>query len=155
MISIRELMSTQLYTVNEHATVHDAHQIMREHKIRHVPVVNEHQVFVGLLTQHDLLTAAVSSFADVTDSEREELESGIPVAEIMVRDIIVANEETNLMEAARFMVETKHGCLPVVDIDNTLLGILTEEDFVQLAIKLLEKLENIEAQSATPIQPIL
>lgn len=149
MITVEELMSTQLYTLRETHSVHDARKLMADHKIRHVVVVDEEGMFLGLLSQRDVSAAAVSTFADISNEERDELEAGIPVREIMTTDMIVAEEGTNLLEAARFMLETKHGCLPVVS-SGYLKGILTEADFVKLSVELLEKLAQHE-QPATAL----
>jgi len=141
LINVQELMSTQLYTLYPHQTLHDAHDLMTEHKIRHIPIVDEDNLFIGLLTQRDLLAVSVSTFADISNSERDELETGIPLSEVITYDVIVAQETTSLLDAARFMLETKHGCLPVVNAKGELKGILTEADFVNLAIVLLEKMQ--------------
>ncbi len=148
MITVEELMSSTLYTLPDTASLYSAHQLMKTEKIRHIPIVDENNMFVGLLTQRDLLSAAVSVFADISDAEREELESGIPVKEIMSTDIIVAEEDASLNQAAQFLLETKHGCLPIV-AKGYLKGILTEADFVKLALKLLKKWQKRKARKQT------
>ena len=148
MLTIQELMSTEVFTLKAEQTVHDAHDLMRDHHIRHIPVVDDEKKFIGLLTQRDLLAISVSTFADVSNEEREELETGIPLGEVMTRGVIVAQEDTDLMDAAKFLLDTKHGCLPVIAGSGELLGILTEADFVKLAIKLMDKLAEREQVSA-------
>lgn len=143
MITVTELMTTDLYTLYETDSVHQAREMMNEHHIRHILVVDANDLFVGLLTQRDLLAATVSSFADVSLAERDELESGIPLHEIMTREVTVAEEETSLLEAAEFLLDTKHGCLPIV-ANGYLRGILTEADFVKLAVNLMEKLAKYD-----------
>jgi len=111
---------------------------MLNKQIRHIPIVDKQGNFLGLLTKRDLLAASVSMLADIDVLERNELEEGIPINEIMITDVIVAQENTFLLEAAHFMLKQKHGCLPVFQ-DKKLVGILTEADFVKLAIYLMEK----------------
>jgi len=144
LITVDELMSTQLYTLSESNTLHDARELMRRHKIRHVMVVDAEGLFVGLLTQRDLLKATVSALAEISNRERQELETNIPLRETMTRDVIVAESGANLIDAAKFLLETKHGCVPVV-AQGYLKGIITEADFVKLAIKLMEKLAAHDA----------
>lgn len=141
MISIHELMSTDLHTLHPHHTLHDAHELMTAHKIRHIPIIDEENKFIGLLSQRDLLAMSVSTFADISNDERDELETGIPLSEVVTQEVVAAEENTSLLEAARFMLNTKHGCLPVIDRQTRLKGILTEADFVRLAIHLLEKMD--------------
>ncbi|ALG68764.1 CBS domain-containing protein [Beggiatoa leptomitoformis] len=139
MITVKELMSNQLYTLKPTDTVHQARQLMLDKHIRHVPILDNNGTFLGLITKHDVLALSVSELADIEPQERIEIESGIPLSEVMLTEVVVAQENTNLLEAARFMLEQKHGCLPVFK-DETLTGILTEADFVKLAMHLMERL---------------
>ncbi len=138
MIRVADVMTTKLYTLRDTDSLLDAKTLMAQKRIRHVPVVDGGGFFVGLLTQRDLLAAALSTFADVSSKERNELETSIPVREVMITDIIVGDSETSLREAAQYILDTKHGCLPIVT-DGLLQGILTEADFVKLYLTLLDK----------------
>ncbi|MEN8217586.1 MAG: CBS domain-containing protein [Pseudomonadota bacterium] len=137
MTIVKELMSRKLYTLKPTDTIHQARQLMLSKQIRHIPVVNEQGKFVGLLTKRDLLAISVSALAEIDTVERDELETGIPISGVMVTDVVVAQEEATLLEAAQFMLKQKHGCLPIFSGEQ-LVGILTEGDFVKLAIHLME-----------------
>ena len=139
MITVREVMSTDLLTMNETATVAQARQAMSQGRIRHIPVVNGNGQFVGLLTQRDVLAASLSTLADTGRDEREDLESHIPVREVMQTDLAVVEEDTDLREAAEYLLDHKIGCLPVVT-EGALVGIITEADFLRLVVHLLNKL---------------
>jgi CBS domain-containing protein len=141
MITVKDLMSHELYTLKPTDTVRQAQRLMLDKKIRHIPIVDEQGEFVGLLTKRDVLAASVSALADLSSTERDELEAGIPIAKIMITQVIAAEESTPLGDAARFMLDQKHGCLPVFR-NGKLLGILTESDFVRLSIRLLDQLEQ-------------
>ncbi|MDY6993398.1 MAG: CBS domain-containing protein [Pseudomonadota bacterium] len=143
MIIVKDLMSPDLYTLKPTDSIYKARKLMLEKQIRHLPIVDNQDRFVGLLTKRDILALSVSVLADIDITEREELEAGIPIAEVMITDIVVAEEETNLIEAARFMLDQKHGCLPVLR-GRQLIGILTEADFVKLALFLMEKMAEYE-----------
>ncbi len=140
MDTVKDLMSNELYTLKTTNTVHQARQLMLSKKIRHVPVLDEQEEFVGLLTKRDVLAISVSALADIDKLERAELEASIPIGEVMVTDVVIAKEDTKLLEAARYMLGQKHGCLPIFR-DKKLVGILTEGDFVKLTIHLMKKLE--------------
>ncbi len=141
MITVRELMSTDLLTLEDTATVAEARKLMLEERIRHIPVVNTMQEFVGLLTQRDVLEISVSALADVDSGERADLEASIPVHQVMTTDLAVVEEDTSLREAAQYLLEHKIGCLPVV-AEGSLIGIITESDFLKLVIKLLDRFET-------------
>lgn len=140
-MTVKDLMSLELYTLKPMDTVHQARELMLEKHIRHIPIVDERNEFVGLLTKRDVLAASVSVLADIDVVERDELESKIPISEVMITEIVVAEEDTDLLDAAKFILEQKHGCLPVLR-GQQLVGILTEADFVKLSIYLMEKISQ-------------
>ena len=136
---VKELMSSELYVLESTATLYDAHQLMLDKKVRHIPIVDKQEQFVGLLSQRDVLAASVSILAEIDVQERQELESNIPIAQIMTTDVVIAEEETSLLDATQFMLLQKQGCLPVFK-NKQLVGILTEADFVKLAHELMSKM---------------
>lgn len=144
MITVQDLMSEELHTLSPANTVHEAREVMLENRIRHIPIVDDDGEFVGLVTKHDILEVSVSALAEIDNDTRDELESAIPLGEIMLTDITIAYAESSLLEAAKFMLEQKHGCLPVLQ-DGQLIGILTEADFVKLALHLMQRLDEIES----------
>jgi CBS domain-containing protein len=143
MITVKELMNDRVYSLRPTDTVYDARRLMVEKRVRHVPILERNGQFVGLITKHDILALSVSDLADIDPSERADIESNIPLSEVMIKDVVVAEEDTSLLDAARFLLEQKHGCLPIFN-HGELSGILTESDFVKLAVYLMEKMANEE-----------
>ncbi len=140
MIKVSEVMSTNVLTLLDTATVAEARQLMGSANVRHLPVLNANKEVVGLITQRDLLSVALSRLADVERYEREALESTIPIGEVMTKNVTMVEEHTNLREAAQHMLDHKVGCLPVVD-DGKLVGIVTESDFLRLVVNLLDRFQ--------------
>ena len=140
MIKVSEVMSTQVMTLLDTATVAEARQLMSDATVRHLPVLNANKEVVGLITQRDLLSVALSRLADVERYEREALESTIPISEVMTKNVTMVEEHTNLREAAQHMLDHKVGCLPVVE-DGRLVGIVTESDFLRLVVNLLDRFQ--------------
>jgi CBS domain-containing membrane protein len=136
MLRVADVMSTGLITLRPIDSLYTARTLMQESRIRHLPVVSTDGAFLGVISQRDLLKASVSQFADVHQDVREQIESGIPVSEVMTVDLLHASPDTPLVEAATTLLRHKVGCLPILEDDN-LVGILTEADFVKLAIRLL------------------
>jgi CBS domain-containing protein len=144
MFALNEIMTTSVITVSLSTTLAEARSTMKEHRIRHLPVVNEGGEMVGLLTQSDVLAAA--------DSILRDAENRIPAREISIKDVMVTkiatvDENASLRQAALFLEKHRIGCLPVVT-DDKLVGIITDTDFVGVAINLLEQLEELE-----PVEP--
>ena len=140
MFSIDAVMSTELKTLPPSASLADARELMQEHNIHHLPVVETDNRLVGLLTLTDVLRASDSSLRDDGDRIRAR---DIGVTDVMVTDIATVSREASLRQAALFLEKYRIGCLPVVE-DDALIGIITDSDFVAVAINLLEQIEESE-----------
>lgn len=138
-LTVADIMTRDVVTLSEDDSLEDARSCMKRGRIRHLPVVRGDKL-VGLVTHRDLLAASFSVFADVSHQEEHRLFSQIPVKELM-HDAVTAPPTMPVREAARLLLENKFGCLPVVDGEGRLLGIVTEADFLKLAVKMLEAIE--------------
>jgi CBS domain-containing membrane protein len=130
---VSEWMTRKIVAAHEDDTIAQLLEKMQELRIRHLPVVGEGDVLVGLITQRDLLHAA-SSFLSDREAARNELIGRVTVGALMQRELVTAAPGDTLSEAGRVMLEGKLGCMPVVNAENVLVGLLTEADFVRLAI---------------------
>jgi len=128
MLSINEIMTADLFTLQVQDTLADAVQLMREHRIRHVPVVDDSGELLGLITQRDLLTAN-SACTSIDD--------------IMRKEVYTVSEDDDMRSAALILQKYKIGSLPVTS-NGKLVGIVTDSDYVGLAINLLEQMEEVE-----------
>ena len=126
MIYVSDLMTSRVFTLRRTDTLQDVRSLMQLAKIRHIPVTEDGDRFV-----------AVSHLAEINREEQEEIESSILVGDIMQTDVRTVAPDTLLREAAEILYRNKYGCLPVLDGDNKLVGIITEADFLRLAIALL------------------
>lgn len=139
MFSIDAIMSTNLVTVAPSATLAEARTLMQDHRIHHIPVMEGDQL-VGLVTLTNVL-AATDSF--LRDDKSRIHANEIGIADAMVTDVATVDVNASLRHAALFLERHKIGCLPVLD-DSKLVGIITDTDFVGVAINLLEQIEETE-----------
>lgn len=137
-LTVGEIMSRDLVTLTEEDTLADARACMSRGRVRHLPVVRDGKL-VGLVTHRDLLAASLSVFAEVSSREERTLFATISVRELM-HDAVTASPKMSVREAGRILLENKFGCLPVVDEDGVLIGIVTDADFLRLAVRMLEAL---------------
>jgi CBS domain-containing protein len=128
---VREVMSQAPTIVGPNETLADASDKMREAGVRHLPVVDDEGELVGVLGEHDLfhnaLVKALGYGVHATDKVRELC----AVKEAMRTDVVTTRPDATLAEAAALLLEHKIGSLPVLD-GNTLVGIITESDFLAL-----------------------
>jgi CBS domain-containing membrane protein len=141
MFKISELMTTPVYSLRETDTLQSARVLMDQKRIRHVPITTGNNVFRGLITNRDVLANTISHLADIDQATQNEIDAGIPLQEIMRTDVRTISPEDTVKEAANILYNHKYGCLPVVDKDK-LVGIVTEADFLQLTIQLLEAMDQ-------------
>jgi CBS domain-containing protein len=138
MITVDEIMTTEIHTLPATATVADAIHVMAERSIRHLPIVGSEGNLEGLVTRHDVM-AVVDSTLRAKAARRDP--ATIPLAEIMTRDVVTVDAGTNLRRAALFLEEHEFSCLPVMT-EGKFSGIVTDADLVAVAINLLEQLET-------------
>ena len=102
--------------MNENAVVADAIQLMKEHRIGGIPVVDNNHKLVGIITNRDL---------------RFEKRLDKPVKEVMTSDGLVTTTETNLAKAEILLQEYKIEKLPVVDASFKMVGLITYKDIIK------------------------
>ena len=139
MFTIEAIMSTNLITVAPSATLAEARTLMHDNRIHHIPVVEDGQL-VGLITLTNVL-AATDSF--LRDPQQRIHANDISIKDAMVDDVATVDISASLRQAALFLERHKIGCLPVMD-NSKLVGIITDTDFVAVAINLLEQIEESE-----------
>jgi CBS domain-containing protein len=140
MFNLDAIMTTDVFTVSLSTTLAEARMSMKEHRIRHLPVVNNNDELVGLLTQSDVLAATDSILRD----KDERIRAGkISIKDVMVTKVATVEQDASLRQAALFLEKHRIGCLPVMS-EGKLVGIITDTDFVGVAINLLEQLEELE-----------
>jgi CBS domain-containing protein len=134
--TVAELMSRDVLTLREDQDLRHLGEVMSLFKFRHMPVT-EDQRLVGLVSQRDVLRVSASSLLPGAKEQTDFLAGKFRVRDVMVRDVMTVNPETALSSAAKILLQHKLGCLPVVDEQNVLVGILTESDFVRFATQVL------------------
>lgn len=143
MFQVKSIMTRDVFTLNQVESLGAAKDLMNLARIRHIPIVDNLGHFVGLLTHRDILAATISELAGIDRETQDEIEAGIPIAEIMQTDVVTVHPDLSLKEAARLLLEEKYGCLPVI-CEDKLCGIITEADFLRLTIDLMDAVEPEE-----------
>jgi len=126
-LNVEDLMSTAVISLKETDTLGRAHLEMHVATIRHIPVVDDRNHVVGILSNRDLI-GAIATRQD----------TGVPVAELMTRSVRTVRQGLPAHQAAEILLEEKIGSLLVVGDDEQLVGIVTETDFLSVAHKALQ-----------------
>ncbi|WP_184482619.1 CBS domain-containing protein [Vibrio cholerae] len=141
MIKVEDMMMRHPHTLLRTHTLNDAKHLMEALDIRHVPIVDANKKLLGIVSQRDLLAAQESSLQ--RSAQGDSLAFETPLFEVMHTDVTSVAPQAGLKESAIYMQKHKIGCLPVVAKD-VLVGIITDSDFVTIAINLLELQEESE-----------
>ena len=136
-MKVRDLMTEEVITLNAASPLVSAEEIMGLKRVRHLPCVEEGR-FVGLITHRDLLRAYLPTGTVV---ERAIYASKTKVRDYMHTDVITVTADTSAKDALRLLRKHKYGCMPVVDATGSLVGIITDADFLLLAEIVLGMIE--------------
>lgn len=128
---IEEIMSRKVETLYETNTIKDAHNLMRDKKIRHIPILNKEDKLVGIVTDRDLKEAVPSR---LIEKQFEEVYEN-PIKGIMIEHPITAHPMDFVEESAVIFYDKQIGCLPVIS-NGQLVGIITETDLLYKYIEL-------------------
>ena len=148
MITINEFMTPEPYTLRESDSINDAWEVMVSKHIRHIPITDSDNHVLGLVTQRDILAATEPEAIRKAKTASHEVKSEIKLSDIMITEVTTIHENDSLRQAAIYLQAHKYGCLPVVS-DNRLIGIITDSDFIAIAINLLEQVEIMEQENAS------
>jgi CBS domain-containing protein len=128
-------MTPNVVTLHRNDKLASASDVMNLGRIRHLPVLDEDEQLVGIVSQRDLFHNALLRALGYGTHAAEKLRDMFFIKDAMHAPVQTISPDATLAEAARRMMEHKIGCLCVVDADDKLVGILTEGDFVALAAR--------------------
>ena len=107
--------------------------IMTLGRVRHLPVLDDEQRVIGVISHRDLLAAAMTQVLDFDAQSRRTFLRSIEVGEVMAKDVATVGPDARLGDVARILVDRKIGCVPVVGANGELLGLVTETDLIAAA----------------------
>ncbi|AUS87970.1 acetoin utilization AcuB family protein [Lysinibacillus capsici] len=128
---VEEIMNDKPYTLAPTNTVQEALKLMREKKVRHLPVVDDEHHVLGVITERDIKEVLPSSLQDEPNSPI----FNAKVEDIMVKDPLIGHPLDFVEEVALTFYESKIGCLPIVS-GGKLVGIVTTTDLLYTYIEL-------------------
>ncbi|WP_051553770.1 CBS domain-containing protein [Desulfobulbus elongatus] len=128
-------MTSNVLTVTSDQPIVEVERIMRENRIRRVPVVDDGKV-VGIISKEDLFRAMPSIFDPSVSPENLEHASRIEAGAIMTRSPVTVDPSTPLEQAALLMRTHKFGSLLVMQ-DEQLVGIITETNIFDAFLEVL------------------
>ena len=133
---VKGWMTTDVVTIDEDASMMKASFIMKEKKIRCLPVVNKRGELVGIVSDRDLKDAAPSKATTLDVYELNYLLSSIKIKDLMITNLGYVRPDETVEFAAILMLENKISSLPVINNKGTMIGIVTQTDIFKVLINI-------------------
>jgi acetoin utilization protein AcuB len=134
-----DVMTPEPVTVTPDTTVAEVWDLMREHVIRHVPVIEE-GALVGVLSDRDLGYLDIGRILATEGAEALQRELQAPVAKLMTSSVLHVDSDTALSDVIALMLEGRVGAIPVVRPGTREIeGIVSYIDVLRVARQMLEE----------------
>jgi CBS domain-containing membrane protein len=137
VVSYNEMMSTKVSAIMTRTVeslrpgepLSRADALIREKRYRHFPVVEKGRL-VGILSERDVLRAALSTASGPSHQVQTDFLATVKVEEVMTRDVVTITPDEDVKDAALTMLSGSIGCLPVVERE-AVVGLVTESDILR------------------------
>lgn len=116
---VKDVMNTNIFILNESDDIFQASKFMKKERIRNLPVVDQHNKLVGLVTLRELVDALTKG------------PEGLTIGDIMITEVKTLGPDTPMKGAIEVMLLNKFGSMPVTDGNKRLLGMITELDLLK------------------------
>ncbi|QYJ85487.1 CBS domain-containing protein [Shewanella mesophila] len=138
-MKVSDIMTTEPVCISDQATAKDAHLLMQNRGVRHLPVISEESGdLVGILTHKKMISTVVHMLTHYGSEALDRKERKTLVKEIMESEFQKLTLDEPLAVVIDYFIDNKLGCLPVIDEQHKITGIVTSSDFVKLCARLLK-----------------
>ena len=127
---VEDVMSRDVFTLGRNEKLSVADDVMKQKRIRHIPILDGDGELCGIISQRDLFRGILLRSLGYGSRAEQKMLDTLSIKDAMHDEVISTSPKTQLADAARLMLAEKVGCLPVVD-GNRLVGLISEADFVK------------------------
>lgn len=128
MLNAKTIMKRDVITVHPETPVDKVIDILIQHNITGMPVLNEDSSIAGIVTEKDILSFLLDK--NILDMTNDRLLYETTVHHIMTADVVHFGEETPLAEICRALVDRNFRRVPIVDNNGKLVGIISRKDII-------------------------
>ncbi|MBW1822611.1 MAG: CBS domain-containing protein, partial [Deltaproteobacteria bacterium] len=129
---VAKSMTKKVISIGKEADIFKAQEKMVQHNIRHLPVVEDDNVLVGIVTDRDIRSALPYELFKKDDLEKEKKKiSDLKVKDIMSKDPFTISPLHTIQDALLLIQEKRVGAFPVVNEQGKLKGILSVRDLLR------------------------
>jgi acetoin utilization protein AcuB len=129
---VHRSMTPKAITIGKEASLLEARELMRDHNIRHLPVVDEQEKLIGVITDRDIRGAMPLENVRLPDfCKKMEMVTQLKVGDVMTPDPITIGPHDTIEDALLMFEQKKVGAFPVVDDEGRLKGIISVRDILR------------------------
>lgn len=126
-----QIMSHPVISLSPDNTLEEAWKIFDQKRFRHIPIVDSNKKIVGIISDRTMLHEAVEFVKHVPEGEDNRC-----VKEVMIKNVLCAQPNTDISQIAKIFIEERVGAMPIVNPHGILEGILTRSDILRTIIKI-------------------
>jgi acetoin utilization protein AcuB len=131
---VKDRMTSDPVTITTDTSLKDALELVRSKPFRHLPVLDENDRLVGIVTEKSLVYASPIPTTTLSVFEVDYILSRTKVGQVIQGAVVTVGPDLPIEEAARVMIDHRIGCLPVVE-DEKLVGIISDTDIFRVFVE--------------------
>ncbi|MCA9408102.1 MAG: CBS domain-containing protein [Candidatus Omnitrophica bacterium] len=151
-VKIQDVMSSPCEMINMEEPMSAVEELFVSRRIRHLPIIDSAGKLVGLITKRDLFRTvaprkAIDGNVGYTKDKilekdgmyyfKDTLDSYV-LSKVMIKDVKTLKADHVIADAIDLMVQDKVGCVPIVDNERKVVGIITRYDILKMADQIVK-----------------
>lgn len=129
-----QIMTAPVITLGPTTSIVQAWRLFRERRFRHIPVVDDQQAVIGIVSDRDLLRYAALS-GKIPPYSADAPEARTPIKSLTKTRVLTATPDTEIRQIARILFEQRIGAMPIVNDVGYPVGIITRSDILRALIQ--------------------
>lgn len=140
-IKVSNYMSRQVISINQDMGIREAFFLMKEHSIRHLPIVDEKKKLIGIISDRELRRPNwVDEAHDI--SHVYYLDNTMHVSDVMIKNVHVLHTYDTLSKAVTLLLDKGIGAAPILDKTESLVGMLSAIDLLRALADMIREQKN-------------
>ncbi|MHB8811425.1 MAG: CBS domain-containing protein [Desulfobulbaceae bacterium] len=140
-IKVSNYMSRQVISIKQDMGIREAFFLMKQHAIRHLPIIDEKKQLIGIISDRELRRPNwVDEAHDITHVYY--LDNTMHVSDVMIKNVHVLHTYDTLSKAVTLLLDKGIGAAPVLDKNETLVGMLSAIDLLRALADMIKEQKN-------------
>ncbi len=135
-MNIDSIMLTNIQTVSMDHTLAEIRENLKESGLHHIMVVSEEERLIGIISDRDVSSSISPHVGTINETNRDRETLKKKAHQIMTRDPVTIGKGASIPAAAHRILTTPGSCLPVVDIQNKVIGFVSWKEVMAALVKM-------------------